>query len=244
MPNDTPADLSAHTGERAAPAVGDGLGPVEGADENVLPTQVHHAPAGSSIPDGTAGSLVFLKQFLRHPVQVGAVAPSSPPLVRQMVEWIDWGSARSVVEYGPGTGVFTEAIRSRLHPEGRFFAIEQAPDLATLTRARCPGTQVYEASAADVGRLCDIEGIDSIDAILCGLPWAAFPESLQRQIMEATVQRLRPGGQFATFAYWQGVVLPAGRRFSRRLRHTFSSVHRSPTAWRNLPPAFVYRCRK
>jgi len=207
----------------------------------------HPATVPSSKSDGTptpAGSWVFLKQFIRHPVQVGAVAPSSPSLVRQMVDWIDWDSARNVVEYGPGTGVFTEAIRQRLHSDARFFAIERAPDLAAITRARCPGVSVHEASAADVGRLCDLEGMESIDAILCGLPWAAFPESLQRQIMEATLQHLRPGGQFATFAYWQGVVLPAGRRFSGRLRKSFSSVQRSPTAWRNLPPAFVYRCCK
>jgi phospholipid N-methyltransferase len=53
---------------------------------------------------------------------------------------------------------------------------------------------------------------------------------------------LAPGGQFATFAYWQGMLLPAAWRFSRRLHRTFSSVQRSRTVWRNLPPAFVYRC--
>jgi phospholipid N-methyltransferase len=81
-----------------------------------------------------------------------------------------------------------------------------------------------------------------VDAVICGLPWASFPESLQQEIMEAMLQVLRPGGQFATFAYWQGLMLPAGLRFARRLRATFSTVERSPTAWRNLPPAFVYRC--
>ena len=86
--------------------------------------------------------------------------------------------------------------------------------------------------------------MDQIDAVLCGLPWASFPESLQREIMEAMLSMLAPGGKFATFAYWQGVILPAGMRFSRLLSETFSSVERSPTVWRNLPPAFVYRCTR
>ena len=60
--------------------------------------------------------------------------------------------------------------------------------------------------------------------------------------MQTMTQVLRPGGTFATFAYWQGLALPAGQRFASRLRSTFSRVQRSPTVWKNLPPAFVYRC--
>lgn len=161
-----------------------------------------------------------------------------------MVDWFEWKTARNIVEYGPGTGVFTEGVQKRLHPEANFFAIERSPELARITRGRCPGVHVCEESAADVQRLCHANGMKQVDAIICGLPWASFPESLQRSILDATMEILRPGGQFATFAYWQGVVLPAGMRFSNRLRASFDLVERSPTVWRNLPPAFVYRCTK
>tara|TARA_R110002049_G_scaffold4601_5_gene32368 strand:- start:515969 stop:516559 length:591 start_codon:yes stop_codon:yes gene_type:complete len=184
----------------------------------------------------------FLRNFFRHPTQVGAIAPSSPSLVRTMVDWFDWESARTVVEFGPGTGVFTEAIAQRLHPDAQFFAIERSAELAASTRTRCPDVTVYEDSVTNVRQLCDRESISKVDAIVCGLPWASFPDSLQSEIMDATLDVLAPGAQFATFAYWQGVILPAGRRFSRRLRSSFPNVKRSPTAWRNLPPAFVYRC--
>lgn len=186
----------------------------------------------------------FLKNFLSHPTQVGAIAPSSESLVRVMTEWIDWDDAKAVVEYGPGTGVFTQSIIQKLKPDARFFAIERSAELASATRERCPGVTVFEDSAANVAELCQRHEVNQVDAIICGLPWAAFSDSLQSEIMDAMMGVLRPGGQFATFAYWQGVVLPAGRRFSGRLHSTFSSVERSPTAWLNLPPAFVYRCRK
>lgn len=199
----------------------------------------HQRPSVGSVPAWT-----FLKNFARNPTSVGAIAPSSQGLVQTMVEWFDWDAARSVVEYGPGTGVFTEGIQKRLHPDARFFAIERSPELAEITRNRCPGVSVHEESAADVMRLCQEASMQQVDVIICGLPWASFPESLQRSILDATLDVLKPGGQFATFAYWQGVVLPAGMRFSKRLRASFSDVHRSPTVWRNLPPAFVYRCTK
>ena len=189
-----------------------------------------------------ADHLRFLKNFLRQPTHVGAIAPSSPALVEKMVEWFDWDSLRNVVEFGPGTGVFTQAIVERLHPEANFFAIEQSGDMVQATRSRCPGTTVYHDSVTNVQELCRQQAMDQIDAVICGLPWASFSESLQSEIMNAMLEVLPQGGRFATFAYWQGLALPAGIRFSRRLSETFSSVERSPTAWMNLPPAFVYRC--
>ncbi|NND99262.1 MAG: methyltransferase domain-containing protein [Pirellulaceae bacterium] len=187
-------------------------------------------------------TLTFFKTFLRHPTQVGAIAPSSPGLVKTMVDWFDWDQARSVVEFGPGTGVFTEAISKRVHPDATFFAIERSAQMAAVARARCPQVRIYEDSVTNIAELCRRESVEQVDAIICGLPWASFSDSLQSEIMETMLEKLRPGGQFATFAYWQGVILPAGRRFSKRLRSTFSSVQRSETVWRNLPPAFVYRC--
>lgn len=187
-------------------------------------------------------SITFLKNFLRNPTKVGAIAPSSPALVRTMIDGFDWSSAKNVVEFGPGTGVFTEAIVDRLSKESRFFAIERSAELADATRGRCPGVDVVEESVANVVQLCRERSMESVDAIVCGLPWASFPKPLTDEIMEAMFKVLRPGGQFATFAYWQGVFLPAGLRLARRLRKDFTTVERSPTAWRNLPPAFVYRC--
>lgn len=159
-----------------------------------------------------------------------------------MVDSFDWERVRNVVEFGPGTGVFTEAIVQRLHPDAKFCAIERSAELAQKTRARCPSTVVVEDSAANLAAICDAQGLGAVDAVICGLPWASFSAALQTDIFDAMLSRMAPGATFATFAYWQGVILPAGRRFSKRLRSSFSQVKRSHTVWRNLPPAFVYRC--
>ncbi|MCB1063002.1 MAG: methyltransferase domain-containing protein [Verrucomicrobiae bacterium] len=159
-----------------------------------------------------------------------------------MVDWFDWDTIRSIVEYGPGTGVFTERIESLRHPETQFLAIEMDPELAELTRRRCPSVKVCIDSVTNAPSLCAEASIDGVDAIVSGLPWASFPESLQDECFDAMFQILPPGGKFATFAYWQGLLLPAGQRFRRKLSERFSEVHVSQTAWKNLPPAFVYRC--
>ncbi len=186
----------------------------------------------------------FLKAFLRNAGGVGAVAPSSVELANLMTDWLDWGMLGSVVEYGPGTGVLTEVIAAQLPKSCRFFAVERDPKLAALAQRRCPGVEVVEACASRVPELCRERGMDRVDAILCGLPWAAFPAGLQDRLLEAMFEVLPPGGKFATFAYWQGLLLPAGQRFRGFLRSNFASVEQSRTAWRNLPPAFVYRCER
>ena len=184
----------------------------------------------------------FLKAFLRNTGQVGAVAPSSPALAQLMVEWFEWDSIKHVVEYGPGTGVFTERIQACRQKDSTFFAIEMDPKLAEITQRRCPDVTVHIDSVTNVAALCEGANVESVDAILSGLPWAAFPESLQDECLDTMFSILKPGGQFATFAYWQGLMMPAGQRFLKKLKKRFSEVEFSKTAWSNLPPAFVYRC--
>ena len=53
-----------------------------------------------------------------------------------------------------------------------------------------------------------------------------------------------PDGVFTTFAYRHGMALAAARRFRRALHETFDEVLLTPTVWRNMPPAFVYVCRR
>jgi len=189
-------------------------------------------------------TLAFVRNFLKQPTTIGAIAPSSRALANMMVDSVDWDNAKTVIEYGPGTGVFTEQIVKRMRPETKFFAIEQSDTFAMMTRRRVPTATVHQASVTDVVKLCQGESVDKVDAIICGLPWASFPESLQQSCFDEMLKVLRPGGVFATFAYWQGLLLPAGLRFRSRLKRTFTEVKHSPTVMMNLPPAFVYRCRR
>jgi phosphatidylethanolamine/phosphatidyl-N-methylethanolamine N-methyltransferase len=188
--------------------------------------------------------LRFLWTFLRSPVATGAVAPSSPGLARRMVEEAGIETAETVVELGPGTGPFTRAILDRIGPRTFFLAMELNPEFAAGLSQRFPGLTVVNDSAERLPDHLKAHGRAAADTILCGLPWAGFSRDHQERLMGAVVDSLRPGGRFATFAYIHACWLPPGRRLRRLLRSRFSHVERSRIVWRNLPPAFVYRCRK
>jgi phospholipid N-methyltransferase len=192
----------------------------------------------------TSRPLRFLRAFLRDPAHIGAIAPSSAGLAAAMTAWITWEQARVVLELGPGTGVFTGPILKQLPPGARFLAIELNALFVTELRRQFPGVDICHDTVGNLEAICSQAGITEVDAMLSGLPWASFPADLQDRCLHAVVRVLRPGGQFCTFAYLQGLWLPAGRRFRHLLQEHFSSVERSATVWRNLPPAFVYRCRR
>ncbi|CAN5871324.1 methyltransferase domain-containing protein [soil metagenome] len=191
----------------------------------------------------------IIAQYFRTPGQIGAIAPSSRRLAGRMLQDVDLAAARTVVEYGPGTGAFTREIVRRLGPSTRFLAIELSPVFARAIRQKYPHgrVQVQERSVAEVAAALRDEGLPekgSVDVIVSGLPWAAFPLDKQREILDATLSVLRPGGVLVTFAYQIGTMLPAGRRFAKLLPEYFARVSRSELVWMNLPPAFVLRCVK
>lgn len=185
----------------------------------------------------------FLIQFLKRPATTGAVLPSGPELAGLMLDWLDFDRMDTVVEFGPGTGAFTTGILERSRPGTKYLGLEVNPAFTAHLRRRLPGIALYSCSAAQVRACLASAGTSHADAIVSGLPWALFSAVQQNEILSSAVSALRPGGAFATFAYVHGAMLPAARRFRRTLEALFGTVETSRVAWRNVPPAFVYRCR-
>ena len=186
----------------------------------------------------------FLRVFLRAPGLTSAIMPSSPWLAELMTENMRLGEAKVVVELGAGTGAFTRAILKELNPAAAFVAVEINPLFANHLMRRYPRVQVVRDSAERLGEHLQALGHGAADCVLSGLPWAGFKGEEQQRILRAVLEVLRPGGYLATYAYNHTAWLPGGRRFRKLLRASFSSVTTTRTEWRNLPPAFVYRCRK
>ncbi len=187
----------------------------------------------------------FLFEFARHPRSTGAIGPSSPELAEAMVRGMGLETADLVVELGAGTGAFTTAIVDQLTPEARFMAMELNPRMAeSLHNDFAP--EAVEVVCASAEHLCAHldDGAGRVDAIISSLPWVCFNAQLQRAILQEIRRALRPGGRFSTFAYAHAAWLPSGLKFRRELRSVFPECEILPIVWRNLPPAFIYRCER
>jgi len=191
------------------------------------------------------GTWHFVKQFCCSPRTIGAIAPSSKKLASRMIQPINFNKTRVIVEYGPGTGAFTrQVLRNIDQKKTIFFGLELNEQMNRLASLQVPEVPIYQDSAAEIRKYLNQHGVKHADAIISGLPWASFPESLQDEILRETVAGLPEGGVFSTFAYLHGLILPSGIRFRRKLKQHFSEVITSPVVWGNVPPAIVYWCRK
>jgi hypothetical protein len=66
----------------------------------------------------------------------------------------------------------------------------------------------------------------------------------RNRILEAVLESMTPTGQFVAFAYAHAAWLPTSLRFRGKLMEHFRCVETTPIVWRNLPPAFVFYCRR
>ena len=185
----------------------------------------------------------FFAEFIHNPLGTGSLVPSSSYLARMMVQQAGLEDADAVLEYGPGTGVFTHYILRELRPHSKFAAIEINPRFAAIFRAEHPGVPLFEDSVENVHAICDSMQIAAVDCVISGLPWAFFPKSVQIMFLDQMMKVLKPGGTFVSFGYLHSLALPTGRHLAALLPTYFTTVSRS-VVWFNLPPALIYRCRR
>ncbi len=186
----------------------------------------------------------LLKEFVKDPVGIGAVIPSSRYLAKVMTSDIGLEHAENVVEIGPGSGVFTSKILKIISPKAKFFVVELNPTMHKHLSEKYPNVKIYNESAENLPELIKKEKISSVDVVVSSLPWASFPTELQSKLLDAIYKCIAKGGRFTTYGYIHGKIMPRGHSIRKLLKHKFHTVETSEIIWQNLPPAFVYKCKK
>ncbi|WP_066636698.1 class I SAM-dependent methyltransferase [Desulfolucanica intricata] len=181
--------------------------------------------------------LLFLNNFIKNPKMVGAVLPSSYRLAEKMIRNIDFNRARCIVEYGPGTGVFTKEIVLRKNKETFFLVFELngefyeklAKDLAGEERVL-----IFNDSVENMDLYLKSYGFTEVDYIISGLPFTVFSRQVTEKIFAKTADALHKEGQFVIFQYSLYLYKFLKKYFT--LKTCFEPV--------NIPPAFVFYCSK
>lgn len=186
----------------------------------------------------------FASAVVRTPATIGAIAPSSAILAQRLAEVVPSVGAPTVVELGPGTGSVSAAIADRLPPAGRAVAVEIDQVLVDYLHRTRPGLDVVHGDAAELDTVLAEAGVDRVDAVVSGLPWALLGVAVQERIVDQVVGALSAHGVFTTFAYVHALPLAPARRFRSLLRTRFDEVLPTRCVWRNTPPAITYVCRR
>jgi phospholipid N-methyltransferase len=172
---------------------------------------------------------VFLEGFLKHPVMVGSIIPSSRFTIDKMLAPVKWDECRLFVEYGPGVGTFCRPVLERLPRDGRLIVIDTNPLFIDYLRATIADSRFAAVlgSAADVEDIVRAHGHDHADYVLSGLPFSTLPDGVGPAIAAATHRVLRPGGAFLVY------------QFSKRARdymaRHFAQIDEGFEFWNVLP---------
>lgn len=179
----------------------------------------------------------FIKTFFQDRKQVGAVAPSWRFLVNKMCNQINFDEAKVIVEFGPGTGVFTLELLKRMHPETKLIVLELNEEFYQLLQEKIDDSRMIlrNESAEKIGDLLKEYGFEKADAILSSLPLAVIPNEIRDAILDNSYKYLKPGGHYIQYQY--------SLNAKKLIQKTFDDV-RIGFVPVNVPPAFVYTASK
>lgn len=180
--------------------------------------------------------LRFIRSWIEKPLAMGAISPSGRVLARTMARYVDPNGKGPVIELGPGTGPFTDAMIKKGVDEKRLVLVEFETEFCRLLQARFPEATVVQGDAYSLRKLLSEKLTQPAAAIVSGLPLMTKPLRTRLRLINEGMNLLAPGAPFVQFTY--AVVSPIPRRLAG------VRAEASEPIWRNVPPARVWVYRK
>ena len=175
----------------------------------------------------------FLKEAIKDLRSTGSIVRSSPELIKKMVQPIHFDEVNLIVELGAGQGCITKALADSLVNDTRLLAFELNDQF--LKELYLLENEKVEIINGDALNLLTYVKKESVDVVISSLPLANFPDILKMDILQQCYDSLKTNGLFIQFQY--------SLIDFKLLKKRFSSVERKFTPL-NIPPAFIYLCRK
>ncbi len=153
------------------------------------------------------GRTFFFQEFLKHPLQIGSVIPSSRFLEKRVVDTAKVKSAKFIVELGPGVGGITRAVLEAGSPDLRLLSIEINPNFhAFIKNIKDERLIAHLGDALELKKIISQYGLDAPDAVISGIPFSTMSESCGSRIIKAIFDVLAPGGRFVAYQLSSRVI--------------------------------------
>lgn len=177
-------------------------------------------------------SVLFFKRFLQRPFQVASIIPSSRALVERVSSKMDFSQPRVIAEYGPGEGVHSREIASRLAPGSQLLLFELDPAFSRDLQRQFSGdprVHVINGDAATLSEEMARRGISHCDYIVSGIPFSILEIDKKRALLQKTYDAIKPGGSF--------IIYQVTNELRQHATHFDSAT--SEYFLQNIPPMFI-----
>ncbi|MCL5808406.1 MAG: methyltransferase type 12 [Deltaproteobacteria bacterium] len=182
------------------------------------------------------GRFVFFQEFLKHPLQVGSIIPSSRFLEQRILEAAGIATVKTVIELGSGTGGTTRAILRAMPQNAKLLSIEINPHFHTLVSSIKDDRLIaHLGNACRLKEIVSMYGLGVPEALISGIPFSTMKQGEASQVIEAISSLLPSNGCFVAYQVSKRV---------ESLCRPFLGSGRMSVEFLNIPPMRVYKWNK
>lgn len=185
-------------------------------------------------------TFTYVKNFIRDK-DVASITPTSVFGVKRVCSKINFDRSDLIVEYGPGTGVFTNYLLKNMKTDARLILIERNKNFDSILKKNFhdPRVVIVNDSAENVLETLRSCKESQADYILSGIPFFWLSRDLKHRILYNTHRALKKGGKFLVYQ----TCFQADHHLKVHLADYFPTV-RARFEIRNLPPLRIFEAVK
>jgi phospholipid N-methyltransferase len=173
---------------------------------------------------------LFFVNFLKNPLRNASIIPSSESSCKAMVNGIDFSKVKTIIELGPGDGVFTEQVLKKCRPDTKIIVIELEKSYIHILKKKFGKKVIVEnVCASHIDEILRKHKIKKVDLIISGLPF--LPEKVKNKLFTSIKQHTDRGTVFRFFTY----MPPIMKKIYKDL-----PLKKKSFTWKNIPPFWVY----
>jgi phospholipid N-methyltransferase len=184
-------------------------------------------------------NIEFLQAFLKNPLKVGSIAPSSPELAQQMVKGIRPHEESVVLELGVGTGAITKFLQEIVPNRESYLGIEIDKTLVKLLKENFPALKIVRGNACEAFSIHQKTGFGKVGYVICCLPFVSLPNDVGEKILSEVDKFMEHGCVFRTFQYAHGYYFPSAIKLREHMRDRYGKARKSQLIVKNMPPAYT-----
>jgi phospholipid N-methyltransferase len=181
-----------------------------------------------------------------------ALLPSSRALADSLIRYIDFGSARTIVELGVGTGAITSEILCRMKPDARIYALDISSIFIQHVKRKFKDPRLVPilGDAKNLAAVLGVLNLGRVDAVVSSLSLTWMDNDARLSVFDQITRCLSNHGVFTQYQYIHVRAIPAwctrigisSFNAAKFLRRYFRNVSAETVLW-NAPPALVYTCQ-
>lgn len=184
-------------------------------------------------------NIEFLQAFIKNPLKVGAITPSSPELAREMLKGIEPDENNIILELGVGTGAITKFVGEIVPDEKSYLGVELDGKLVNSLNVRFPRMKILRGNACELDKIHKRSNLGKVSYIISCLPFVSMPNDVGEKILSEIENFMEHGCMLRTFQYAHGFYMPSAIKLREFMRRRYGKSQKSPLIVKNVPPAYV-----